>query len=316
MLHIPTKRERIEGGIWGLVVGDALGVPWEFHAPDEIPAEDELEYEPPPGCERAHPSVPPATWSDDGAQALCLLETLLEKGELDVDDLAQRFIRWHTQGYMTPDGRTFDIGGQTADALYAIQAGKPVLEAAPGGEFSNGNGSLMRSLPLALWHHGSAADLVELAHLQSRITHPHPRSQICCALYCLWAKRELAGEQTAWSSAVSDLRRVYRQSGQRAMSDELDRRVEPDQPPGGKGSGYVVDCLHSARLACKMGDTFEQVVRCAIRLGKDTDTTACVAGGIAGVRFGVHGIPERWRNSLRGQYLLRPLVAGLVKRVG
>jgi ADP-ribosyl-[dinitrogen reductase] hydrolase len=312
----PTKRERIEGGIWGLVVGDALGVPWEFHSPDEIPAEDEIEYAPPPGYDRAHGRVPPATWSDDGAQALCLLETLLEKGELDVDDLAQRFIRWHTQGYMTPDGRMFDVGKQTAEALYAIQGGKPVLEAAPGGEFSNGNGSLMRCLPLALWHRGSSTELVELAHLQSRVTHPHPRSQICCALYCLWAKRELAGDQTAWSSAVTDLRRVYRQSGQRDMSDELERRVEPDQPPGGKGSGYVVDCLYSARLACKMGDTFEQVVRQAIRLGKDTDTTACVAGGIAGVRFGVRGIPERWRNRLRGQYLLRPLVARLVKRVG
>ncbi|MDD9935045.1 MAG: ADP-ribosylglycohydrolase family protein [Myxococcales bacterium] len=80
-----------------------------------------------------------------------------------------------------------------------------------------------------------------------------------------------------------------------------------DRPPGGAGSGYVVDTLHSARLACQAPD-YERVVKSAIALGNDTDTTAAVAGGIAGLRHGLSGTPGRFRTSLRGSDLLRTTV--------
>jgi ADP-ribosylglycohydrolase len=82
--------------------------------------------------------------------------------------------------------------------------------------------------------------------------------------------------------------------------------VRPDEPLQGKGSGYVVDCLHSAYWAVQAG-SYEQVVKAAVALGHDTDTTACVAGGIAGIRDGVGAIPRRWREQLAGRELVEPL---------
>ena len=75
----------------------------------------------------------------------------------------------------------------------------------------------------------------------------------------------------------------------------------------------MVDCLHSARGAVAAGP-YEVAVKAAVALGDDTDTTACVAGGIAGVRDGVEAIPERWRTGLRGRGLYEPLLEGLLAR--
>jgi ADP-ribosylglycohydrolase len=169
---------------------------------------------------------------------------------------------------------------------------------------ANGNGALMRVLPLALWHQGTDGELVADAHAQSRVTHGHVRSQVCCALYCLWARRVLADVPDPWPAAVAALRAIYGAGSPEQA--ELVFPIRPDDPPEGRGSGYVVDCLHSARLALAAG-SYAQVVKAAIALGHDTDTTACVAGGIAGLRDGVQAIPEHWRTALRGQELLAPL---------
>jgi ADP-ribosylglycohydrolase len=300
--------DRLAGGIVGLLVGDALGVPYEFHPPEEIPAPGSIEYAPPPGFARAHRGVPPGTWSDDGAQALCLLDSLLHCRRFDPDDFDRRLLRWYDDGYLAVDGIVFDIGITTRVALEAHRAGASPLESGPSGVRDNGNGSLMRALPLALWHGGTDADLVRDAHLQSRVTHGHLRSQVCCALYCLWVRRLLNNAPDPWTEAVQTLRRIYESDP--AASEELEGSVRPDDPPEGNGTGYVVDCLHSARLALRE-TTFENVVRSAIRLGHDTDTTACVAGGIAGIRDGVDGIPQRWRDGLRGKGLYGPLLSRL-----
>lgn len=313
-----TRAARAEGGLLGLLVGDALGVPYEFRDAHELPPIAALEMDPPPGFSRAHPTVPPGTWSDDGAQALCLLASLLERGSFDAVDFAGKMVGWYRRGYMAVDGRVFDVGITTRDALEAIVAGAPPLEGARSDEHSNGNGGLMRVLPLALWHVGSDAELVRDAHLQTRVTHGHVRAQVCSALYCLWARRELSGTPDAWCEATATLRELYQ--SEPAFKGELEAHVRPDEPASGQGSGYVVDCLHSARMVCGTRPTsalsgeYERVVRAAIALGDDTDTTASVAGGIAGIRGGVRAIPARWLAALRGGELLAPVLRGLAAR--
>lgn len=304
-----TYQERIEGGLVGLLVGDALGVPYEFHPPEQIPEPEKIEFEPPPDFHRAHRGVPPGTWSDDGALALCLLASLLEQDRFDPDDFGQRLARWYHEGYMAVDGKVFDVGVTTAAAIRALKAGTPALQAGPRGVSDCGNGALMRVLPLALWRQGTDAELVRDAHLQSCLTHGHIRSQVCCGLYVLWARRVLNGAAHPWQDAVRSLRGLYAENP--GAMEELERNVRPDSPAEGEGSGYVVDCLHSARWAVDQGD-YEQVVRAAIGLGRDTDTTACVAGGIAGLRDGVESIPGRWRNALRGRTILQPLIDRLL----
>ena len=204
----------------------------------------------------------------------------------------------------------FDVGIQSANAIQNLIRGVPALEAGGVGEYSQGNGSLMRVLPLALWHRGSDADLVQDAHDQSRVTHAHVIVQACCALYCLWARRTLERHINPWNAALESLRAVY--ATQPEYLDALETEILGKQHAPTRGTGYVMDCLFSAKWALEQGD-FEAVVKAAISLGYDTDTTACVAGGIAGIRDGINAIPERWRSSLRGQNELEPLLKGLLE---
>src|SRR5579859_2515561 len=115
-----TREERIAGGLMGLLVGDALGVPYEFHAPESLPPVAQIEFEPPAGFARAHSGTPPGVWSDDGSQALCLLDSLLACGRLDVEDFGRRVLRWYDKGYLAVDGRVFDVGIQTGRALQRL----------------------------------------------------------------------------------------------------------------------------------------------------------------------------------------------------
>lgn len=304
-----TLREKIEGGIYGLLVGDALGVPYEFHPKPEIPPVPKIEFDPPLNFNRAHKSVPPGTWSDDGALALILLASLLNCEKLDLDDFARGLVDWYDNGYMAVDSNVFDVGIQTSQAIRRLRLGVKAAEAGKNDERSNGNGSLMRVLPLALWHKATDEELVRDAHLQSIVTHGHLRSQVCCALYCLWARYVLEEKANPWKNALTRIKDIYSEDSEEYA--ELMWSVRPDEDIAGEGSGYVVDTLRSAKWAVAKG-SYEDVVKAAISLGNDTDTTACVAGGIAGIRDGVTAIPTRWLDNLRGKDAISPMLERLV----
>ena len=162
-----SKIERIKGGIVGLLVGDALGVPYEFHDRQSIPPLAEIEFEPPDYFRRAHAGVSIGTWSDDGAQALILLDSLLERGAFDAKHFAKGLTAWYDNGFMAVGGKVFDVGIQTANSIRELKRGVLPLLAGGTDEYSNGNGSLMRVLPLALWHKGSDLELIADAFDQS-----------------------------------------------------------------------------------------------------------------------------------------------------
>lgn len=288
----------------GLLVGDALGVPYEFHVPSNLPPRDALEMTPPEGFRRSHLGVPPGTWSDDGAHALALLDTLLTEGGWEPEAFGRRLVRWWHEGAYTPDGQPFDIGNQTTRALDRLERGMPADQAGPRGERDNGNGSLMRVLPLALWHRGDDRELIELSRAQSLVTHGHVRSQLCCAIATLWARYLGQGRSDAFGDAVVAV-------GATLDRDERTELALVTSFTALSGSGYVVDTLHVARDALAAAPTYEGVVRRAIAWGLDTDTSACVAGGLAGVRDGVEGIPARWLAALRGRELVDALLARL-----
>lgn len=310
--------DRAIGGLVGLLVGDALGVPYEFHPPEDLPSRDLIDMVAPLGFPRAHAGVPNGTWSDDGAQALCLLASLLDHGKLSLSVLADRLLQWLDDGYMAVDGDVFDCGIQTAEALGYLRDGVSPHESGGTDARSNGNGSLMRVLPLALWHSGSDEALVLDAHLQSLPTHAHARSLVACAFYCLVARGYLRQLADPWGWADRRLAEIYQnwlgERERKAFLSELDvLRSFPktDQP---RGTGYCVDTISSARKALE-GESFEDVVKTAILFGHDTDTTAAVAGGLAGIRFGLDCIPTRWLGQLRGFELLAPILSQIPKSV-
>lgn len=302
-----TSWTQAEGGLLGLLVGDALGVPYEFHEPHELPPADQMQMIPPPDFLRSYAHIPPGTWSDDGAQALCLLESLLECRGWNPRDFADRLLAWSRRGHLAVDGRVFDIGIQTGVALGHLAGGVRPLEAGLAGERNNGNGSLMRTLPAVLLHDADDASLVALSHSQSLLTHAHPRSQVCCALYALWARHEILAASDPWNSALGSLRMIYPTGSEFSRELQLIMDSSSHQPTG---TGYVIDCLLSAKYAC-CKESFGDIVQAAISLGHDTDTTACVAGGIAGIRHGKKGIPGQWLAALRGRTILDPLLHSL-----
>ncbi|SFJ50241.1 ADP-ribosylglycohydrolase family protein [Thermoflavimicrobium dichotomicum] len=306
-----SREERIRGGFWGLLIGDALGVPYEFTAAHDIPPLEEIDFEPPTGFNKAYPYVPAGTWSDDGAQALALLDSLLTCRKLDLDDFAKRLLAWYERGEYAVDYHVFDVGIQTGEALNAVRSGTAPTQSGWVRPEGKGNGALMRVLPLALWHRGTDEELVEDAHRQSLVTHAHPTNQVCCALYCVWARRLLSGMDVnaGYLDAVRTLREIYPQGS--VYSAELEWTIRPEDGPVADGSGYVVDSLRAALLTLQQPD-YEQVVKSAVAIGRDTDTNAAIAGGLAGIRDGVSMIPEKWLRDLRGKEIAEPLLTKLL----
>ena len=305
-----TRRERIEGGLVGMLVGDALGVPYEFHEAAEIPEPSLIELEPPEGFRRAHGGVAPGTWSDDGAQALCLLASLLHAGRLDLDDFARRLRNWYELGYCAVDSEVFDVGVQTGRAIRALQAGAAAARRARAASATTATAA---SCACCRWRCGTAATTASSCATRcsrrcrrtaTRARSCGARSTVCGRVACSTAT---ADGEAAWLDAVATLQALV--SGD--DRDELSHHVV--RARAASGSGYVVDTLHSARAALGAGG-YEATVRAAIWLGDDTDTTACVAGGLAGVRDGVAAIPARWQGELRGREILDPLLAALLAR--
>ncbi|MCY1229703.1 ADP-ribosyl-[dinitrogen reductase] glycohydrolase [compost metagenome] len=303
-----SARARI-GGLAGLLVGDALGVPWEFYSPENLPARNLIEMVVPDGFPHAH-DVPNGTWSDDSAHALALLDSLLACGSLSLTDFADRLLRWYDEGYLAVDGHVYDCGLSTSDALRRLQDGVPPRQSGGKDERSAGNGSLMRILPLALWHTGSDEELVRDAGLQSLPTHAHPRSQVCCAFYCLAARGYLNQLPDPWKFADSRLEEIYTGidgQEQQALLRELDVLRSFPKTDKPRGTGHCIDTIWSVHKAMQEA-SFEDVVRTAIMFGNDTDTTAACAGGLVGVREGLQSIPTRWLEQLRGFDIAEPLI--------
>lgn len=303
-----TLEGRLRGAMWGLLVGDALGVPYEFHPPSGLPPIEQLEMEPPFGFDRAHSTVPAGTWSDDGAQALCLAEALIEsEADLFYSRLSNKLVAWRDSGHMAVGQVVFDIGGATNSAINCLQVRRDDGRSCGGiEEHCLGNGALMRVLPLALWQSNLSA-LIEHSMQQSRLTHGHPVSQLCCAIYCVWVRGLLQDQRSGWADVLETVARQVPSNFESHWNRIL---TELEQPAG--GSGYVVDTLRSARWAVEAHGDFESTVKAAISLGHDTDTTACVAGGAAGAVYGQAGIPARWLGSLRGRSVAGPLINQLI----
>jgi len=300
------RTERILGGVVGVVVGDALGLPVQFESRAEVRAH-------PIAGMRGHGTfdLPAGSWSDDGSMTLASTLALTEKG-FDPQSLADRFVRWYRDGEVTPFGHAYDIGNATDTAMRALMRGTPALSAGPKNEYSNGNGSLMRILPVAL--HVAAwpdAELVRAVSDASRITHGHPRSQLGCVLYALVVRGLLAG---ATPEAAC---RALRDGGAAAVAGTpleaelpayrrvLDSGLEALPETGISGSGYVVHTLEAALWSLLTTASYEEALLRAVNLGDDTDTVGAVCGGLAGVRYGLSGIPADWRAALvRGDEVL------------
>lgn len=294
------KKACLAGAVWGHLVGDALGVPYEFVPAGEIGA---VTW----GHAGTH-RQPAGTWSDDGGLMLALLDSLLTTG-FDLSDQATRYLRWW-EGPDYKPGPVFDVGTTTKLALDRLKSGTPPEQAGGREERDNGNGSLMRILPIALVGHAHEPErLIVEACRSSKLTHAHPRSQAVCALYCLVVQLILRGEtrrdQVLAQALVSASRHLP--PGVKAELDTIRRHSERS------GGTYVVDAFWSAWDAFATSASYRETVERAVRFGNDTDTTAAIAGGLAGAYWGLDAIPAEWRRGMRAQETASRLVDRLLR---
>ena len=296
--------DAVRAAVYGHLVGDAIGVPYEFSAPDPGRAVELRGH-------GAH-GQPPGTWSDDGALMLALLDSLLSAG-FDPEDQGRRAMAWTDAKAYSPNGDgAFDIGGATAAALSRLRAGVPATDAGGTGERDQGNGSLMRILPLGLLSDApDDATLIEQAHLASRVTHGHPNCQVACALYVLIVRglleRPQEDPEAVLARSVDRLLAVYatRADDAAVLRRLLAHRSNLRKP----GGGWVLDSFWAAWDAFAAGTSYRDVIERTVRLGHDTDTTACIAGALAGLRWGVAGIPGEWLHGLRGKAIVEECLA-------
>lgn len=285
-------------GLLGLCVGDALGVPVEFTSRAErikSPVTSMQEY--------GTWDVPAGTWSDDSSLTFCLAECLCR--EFSLSYIANLFCRWYNEAYWTPHGEVFDVGNTTYAAIMRLQQGISPLEAGGTSESSNGNGSLMRILPLAYCYKTlKFPELIERIHQVSCITHAHRRSQIACGIYISVAVNLLQEfePQSAYFQGLQNVKAIYSTPEytpelhyfETILSGEI-ANLPIDSINSG---GYVIDTLEASLWCLLNSSSYAEAVLKAVNLGGDTDTTAAVTGGLAGIYYGVDNIPAAWINQI------------------
>lgn len=299
----PTTQTRL-AGLYGLLLGDAAGVPYEFHRADEIressagalvvyPYDERLER-------RAHEAAPRAAWSDDGAMCLALMDAVRQEGDramFDFDRLSQTFKAWYLNRSYCVDGVLFDIGNQTRAAMRKLIEGVPAENCGLEGEMHNGNGSLMRTLGLVFAGLTDRRALVLAAMDQSLITHAHLKSQVTCALLCSYGLDLLHGVDDL-DASLEAVRDILKDDFEALEAlDQLQTHRENFTP----GSPFVFDTFWSAVSALGRGKNHRGVVHEAILMGNDTDTTGAIAGGLAGLKWGMAGIDPQWIDNLPKQ---------------
>ena len=296
--------------IIGHAIGDALGVPVEFKKRRELEENPVIDMR---GF-GTH-NVPAGTWSDDTSMTLCLLESLSRLGTVDYDDIMQNFVSWMKSGRFTATDVAFDIGIATRRALMAyapdsklITKTKP-LQCGSDSEQSNGNGSLMRIAPMALYLYQSA-DLtwndMEIVHDVSKLTHAHVRSQMGCGIYVFIAIELIKGNglRNSIKNGTRKAYRLYRQrSGFAREMDTYSRLWDIDNfarlsDREIRSTGYIVDTLEAAIWCLLTTDNYCECVLKAVNLGDDTDTVGAVTGGLAGLFYGLDNIPPIWKEKL------------------
>ena len=255
-------REKAQGALWGLIVGDAFGSPIQFSSKDGHP--EITDMVPCPVF-----NLPAGYWTDDGSMALCVMDSYVRKVGYDLKDIGATFVKWYRDGYLSSvAGRSFDVGMATSSACHAIMRGSLVN----GREDSQGNGSIMRFAPSYLI--ARKENRSEIMHEVSDLTHASKRVRQVVDRFAGILDEHLAGERTKAASEY-------------ATRDEANN------------SGWAVSTLEAALWAFNSTQTFADGLIAAVNLGGDSDTIGAVYGQIAGAYYGIGAIPRRWIEAVK-----------------
>lgn len=322
MQKCETKNDPVISGIVGAAIGDAIGVPVEFQY------REQLAKNPVTGM-RAYGThnQPAGTWSDDTSLLLATASSLSD-ARFDLERIAIAFLNWRDHGAFSPDGKVFDIGLTTNTSLNRFREGTDARLCGGNHADDNGNGSLMRILPMAffLYNTVSFKDRKQAVHDVSSITHRHLISKIACHFYVEFVI-QLVRMRNDDMRTTTVIRRAYDNTAAIFRS-----YYEPDKEISKtftkiftgelselsvhiiKSGGYVVDSLEASLWCLLHADSYETAVLTAVNLGHDTDTIGCITGGAAGVAYGIRNIPMAWKKTLRRSDMVYEIAGNFAKK--
>lgn len=287
-------------GIIGFAIGDAMGVPNEWRAREELmenPVVEMVGY-------KSH-ETPKGSWSDDTSLTLATMDSVIEKQKMDPEDIATKFLEWLKEAKYTPLNETFGIGGTTFKALARFEARlRPASECGGDGELDNGNGALRRMLPLAYFVYFKNLQeekIYELVEKISGITHKHEISQMACFIYVVFAN-ELLNKKTKEEAFEKIKNIAYYQYFRMETIEKFERilsgkilTVELDKI---NSDSYVIHTLESVLWVFFHTYNFNSAIIGAINLGNATDTIGACVGGLAGIQYTLRDVNPRWEKDL------------------
>lgn len=301
-----TEKNKVIDALLGVAIGDALGVPFEFNSSEQMkqnPAIDMVGY--------GRYNVPAGTWSDDSSLTLCLAESLVK--DYNLADMARKFVQWKEANYWTARGYVFDIGITTAAAiadLKSILSRNEHYELTQlkyqGDEYDNGNGSLMRILPLLFYIKGKPiAEQFDIIRDVCALTHRHIRGAMCCLIYLRLAEHILNGKEKVEAYFLMQKEILafweaidFSQNESKLFVRLIEADVRDLPITHLRSGGYVMESIQASIWCFLQRDSYADVVLTAINLGHDTDTTGAIAGGLAGLYYGQEGIPSEWISAI------------------
>lgn len=300
------KSNKVVDALLGVAIGDAVGVPYEFTSREEMqanPATDMIGH--------GTYNQPKGTWSDDSSLTLCLAESLV--GGYNLKDMSERFIKWMDEAYWTAHNQVFDIGITTSIAISRLRElidegnlDELKRQKDYGNERDNGNGSLMRIIPLLFHIKGKPIkEQFNIVWEVSALTHRHIRAAMSCMIYLNLAEKLLEGidkldaykemrVEIAELWDAIDLSEKERKHFDKVIQNDIRDTSIDDLKTG----GYVIEVLESSIWFFLNKDSYKDTILSIINLGHDTDTSAAIAGGLAGLYYGRKGMPEKWVASL------------------
>ena len=274
---------KIKDGICGLVIGDALGVPVEF-TPRAV-----LEENPVTGM-MGHGTydMPKGTWSDDTSLTLATMQSIVNKDAIDLEDIMNEFSLYVSESKYC-QYHVFDYGNTTIESINRFDSGYPASKCGGRGDRDNGNGSLMRILPLAFIPGITYKEIEDI----SALTHAHPKSKIACVLYIEIARSMLENDLEISEHIARSCEKIKEYYKDCEYLKDFEAILEGDYDVY-EGRSYVIKTLEAVLYCLSETSNFSDAVLKAVNLGRDTDTVAAIAGGLAGIYYGYDGIPQDW----------------------
>lgn len=293
-------------GIFGFAIADAVGVPAEFKSRKMLkmnPVTDMTGY----GTHH----MPEGTWSDDSSMTIATMDSINECGNINYNDIMKKFCEWERDAKYTATGVFFDIGISTSSALHRYTKGINPTECGGTTIRDNGNGALMRILPIVLYSYATNLpydEEVQLINEVSSLTHGHEISKLGCKIYSDYIKGLLDGlpkEECLENLRHIDYSESYSQESIEYYKRILDGSISKLPENDIKSTGFVVDTLEASIWCTQNSSSYEEAVLKAINLGDDTDTVGAITGSMNGIIYGYESIPKYWRDNLKSkEYLL------------